>query len=164
MATQREKLGFIMSKREKIRFPIEEGKSEVEVMYAKPAGHNVYVLDNSPFYAFGISFCDEFIVKTIDGVLEFDKILSRSGHSTYRIRIPNGKNHDYFLENWKELMALGCTFEGSSANSKRLYAIDVPPSSNIIDVYNTMQKIEDLGIWEFEEGHYCDPDDIKTVN
>lgn len=111
----------------KIKFPIEDGSNDSEIMFALPSGDDCYVLDNSPFYTFGISYCDEFKVKPVDGELIFDTIVTRSGHSTYRIKIPVDKGHDYFLMYWQLLEDLGCSYEGSSVNKRRLYAIDIPP-------------------------------------
>lgn len=142
--------------RVKVSFPIsgEQGGS-VEVMYAQPLGDNRYVLDNSPFYAFDISYCDEFFVNEIDGEKVFTRIASRGGHSTYRIKIPEGKDHSYFLTYWPKLKDLGCTYEGSSVNVKRLYAIDMPPGVDVERAYRVMEEYEGQNVWEFEEGHYC---------
>ncbi len=152
-----------MADRIKIKFPIEEGCNDSEVMFALPSGDDCYVLDNSPFYAFGISYCDEFKVKSVDGELIFDSIVARSGHSTYRIKLPMDKEHDYFLIHWQSLADLGCSYEGSSVNKKRLYAIDIPPSADVFKAYEVMEYLENKGIWEFEEGHYCPPEE-RSVN
>ncbi|EKE82940.1 DUF4265 domain-containing protein [Idiomarina xiamenensis] len=144
-----------MVDRIKVKFPLEEGSQEIEVMYAMPTDENCFVLDNSPFYAFGISYCDEFRAKNVNGELVFDGVSARAGHSTYRIRTPSGKDHQYFLEHWKPLEELGCSFEGSSASNKRLYAIDMPPNVDVFKAYNIMEEKESQGVWEFEEGHYC---------
>lgn len=126
----------------------------MERMYARPLGDGRYVLDNSPFYVFDVSYCDEFVARDVDGELVFSHVTSRGGHSTYRIRLPEGKDHSHFLAYWKEIESEGCSYEGSSVNSRRLYAIDIPPGADVNKVYGAMQKYEDLGVWEFEEGHY----------
>lgn len=149
-----------MVERVKVRFPTDDGQQD-EVMYAIPSRDNCYILDNSPFYAFGISYCDAFKVKETDGELVYDFVIARAGHSTYRIRIPAGKEHQYFLEHWDPLAELGCSYEGSSANKKRLYAIDMPPNVDVSKAYNIMEDNERQGIWEFEEGHYCPADEIS---
>jgi len=143
--------------RVKVAFSISgEQGGTVENMYAQPVEGNRYVLDNSPFYAFDISFCDEFFADEISGGLVFSSIASRGGHSTYRIKIPVGKDHDYFLSYWDELAALGCSYEGSSANLRMLYSIDMAPSVDIHKAYSVLEKYEELKIWEFEEAHYCE--------
>ena len=152
-----------MKDRIKIKFPIEEGSADSEVMYAMPSGNGFYVLDNSPFYTFGISYCDEFKAKSNDGELIFDSIVARSGHSTYRIKLPLNKEHNYFLEHWTLLADLGCSYEGSSVNKKRLYSIDMPPNVDVFQAYKIMEDLENKGVWEFEEGHYCPPEE-SSVN
>lgn len=147
-----------MGKRVKVSFPMSSDEGSMECMYAQAQGDGVYVLDNSPFYAFDISYCDEFVAKEVNGGLVFSHVVSRSGHSTYRIKIPKNKKHTYFLKYWKKLKDEGCSYEGSSVNSRRLYAIDVPPAADINKVYGIMEDYEQLGIWEFEEGHCYDGD------
>ena len=148
-----------MSARVKIKFQIEEDRNDIESMFAIPCGDNCYVLDNSPFYAFGISYCDEFKANIINGELTFESIVARSGHSTYRIRLPIDKEHNYFLKHWQELEKLGCSYEGSSVNNNKLYAVDIPPSVDVYKAYEIMKYLENQGIWEFEEGHYCLPEE-----
>ena len=97
--------------------------------------------------------------------LIFLRIVSRGGHSTYRIRLPIGSDHNFFLEQWLALEKLGCTYEGSSASTKRLYALDIPPNANVAAVYLVLEKGEQEGIWEFEEAHYCEPSQVvRTTN
>lgn len=142
--------------RVKVAFPIsDEQNGTTESMYAQPVERNRYFLDNSPFYTFDISYCDEFFADEIDGILVFSSIASRGGHSTYRIKTPAGKGHDYFLIYWEELAVLGCSYEGSSVNVNRIYSIDIAPNVDVFKAYNVMEKNEGLGVWEFEEGHYC---------
>jgi hypothetical protein len=138
-----------------ISFPDAEGGGcAVERMHARSLGGGRYVLDNSPFYAFGISFDDVFLAEQKDGELIFSQVIRRGGHSTYRIKLPVGCDHEYFLKHWTELDALGCTFEGSSATPQRLYSIDVPPTSDVFEVYRVLEEKEQQKFWSFEEAHY----------
>lgn len=129
----------------------------VERMHAITHADGSYILDNSPFYAFGISLGDRFTATKKDGELLFAEVVARGGHSTYRIKLPVGCGHPYFLEHWAQLEELGCTFEGSSANPERLYAIDMPPGVDVLKAYQILEEKEQQGIWTFEEGHYFDP-------
>lgn len=142
-----------MTQRVKVSFPMGDGT--VERMYAKPVGEGRYILDNSPFYVFDISYCDEFSADHVEEELVFSRVISRSGHSTYRIKLPEGEDHSYFLKYWVDLAAEGCTYEGSSVSSRLLYTIDLPPGVDVMNVYKIMDQYEQQGIWEFEEGHYC---------
>lgn len=133
------------------------GEAIVERMHAIPRSDGCYVLDNSPFYTFGISYRDVFLASQKDGGLVFSGIKSRGGHSTYRVRLPVGRDHEFFLGHWSELEKLGCTYEGSSANPERLYSIDIPPGVDVFEVYRLLEEGELQGTWVFEEGHYFDP-------
>ena len=53
-----------------------------------------------------------------------------------------------FLESWKPLEKLGCTFEQGPVVS-----VDVPEDANIYKVYDLLDAGERSGVWEFEEGH-----------
>lgn len=149
-----------MTNRVKVKFAVEEGSHDTETMYAIPSNSGSYVLDNSPFYAFGISYCDEFKAKIIGGDLFFDGVTKHSGHSTYRIRLPINKDHEYFLKYWTPLADLGCSYEGSSGNRMRLYAVDMPTSVDVFKAYEIIDNLEKMGIWEFEEGHYYTAEDL----
>lgn len=148
-----------------ISFPVtQDAGSIVERMHATSIDDGKYVLENSPFYAYGISFKDVFYAELRDGTLVFRAVISRGGHSTYRIRLPAGRDHAYFLNNWLELGKLGCTYEGSSANTTRLYAIDVPPGVDVAEVYRLLDEKEHQGVWVFEEGHYFAPSENQLAN
>ena len=141
-----------------VSFPVDDGEqSIVERMFGISQGKDDYLLDSSPFYVFNISYGDSFRATLKDGELIFSEVVSRGGHSTYRVKLPEGCDHEYFLEHWTGLEKLGCTYEGSSANIQRLYSIDIPPGSNVFEVYKLLEKNEQLNIWTFEEGYYFDP-------
>jgi hypothetical protein len=139
-----------------VAFPVGSGGNGfIERLHAIPLGDDLYCLDNSPFYAYDVSFGDIVLAPRNDGDPIYLKTVTHRGHSTYRVRLPNGLDHNHFVANWKQLEALGCTFEGSSANPARLYAIDVPPQADMNAVYEVLEEAERNEIWTFEEGHYC---------
>lgn len=138
-----------------VSFLVGNGDSQiVERMHAELRTDGNYVLDNSPFYAFNISEGDVFLAEQTDDGLWFSGIFARGGHSTYRVKLPLGHEHDWFERNWSELERLGCSFEGSSANTCRLYSIDVPPGVDVAEAYRILEEKENQGVWAFEEAHY----------
>lgn len=140
-----------------VTFPVEGSDGNMaENMHAIYVSGDAYIVDNSPFYAYGVSFGDRVLVSKIDGKLFFSEISERGGHSTYRIKLPKGEDHEYFLRFWPALSQLGCSYEGSSVNARRLYAIDLPPEVDVTAVYAILEKYEQAGVWEFEEAHFCD--------
>lgn len=137
----------------KIAFRLDDGNAEN--MHAEPVLDDTFRLANSPFYFYGISFGDQFAVKVDEGRLFFSEVTARGGHSTYRVKLTPGKLDSHFLESWEPLQALGCTFEGAGADERRLYAIDIPPGTDVHAVYRLLEADEEAGNWEFEEAHYA---------
>lgn len=142
-----------------VAFLVEQnGEVFYERLHAQPLGQDLYCLDNSPFYVYGVSFADVVFAPCVDGVPTFNGIVGRRGHSTYRVRLPVGLGHNTFLARWPDFQKLGCTFEGSGANARRHYSIDVPPGVDVLAVYGLLEEGEACGAWVFEEANYCSGD------
>ena len=113
-----------------------------------------FLMQNSPHFAKGISFLDEVELVEKDGELVFSKVIKSSGHATYRISLKKETTRAQFLQRWADLENLGCTFEESDFLLLPLFAVDVPPSTNIDKVYSLLEQGEIDCIWEFEEGNF----------
>jgi hypothetical protein len=120
-----------------------------ETLWAESFGQGRYRIRNAPFYAFGISNEDIVLCSEEGGLIVFQRVLIRGNHSTYRLKLTNSSINDLeFLEFWKPLEALGCTFEEGP-----ILSVDVPPNADIYVVYALFEAGENCGVWEFEEGH-----------
>jgi hypothetical protein len=138
-----------------VGFAVENnGTKFIENMHAKHIFENVYELQNSPFYAYGVSYKDKVYADNVDGKLNFRLVAQKSRHSTYRVKLPEGESHEYFEARWEGLKNLGCTYEGSAQSRCRLYSIDIPPKADVNEVYKLLQREEDAGSWTFEEADY----------
>lgn len=121
--------------------------SATETIWTEWLGENRYLVENSPFYAFGVSYQDVIKALPQGDELVYDSVLVRGGHSTYRIiKMASGDFSTY----WGPLQALGCTYE---EGPNGLLSVDLPPSTNIRTAYEKLQDGERAGAWEFEEGH-----------
>ena len=114
-----------------------------------------FVLQNSPFYARGVSYLDTARGKAGDGALEFDGVIARGGHSTYMIlTLPVCPLFDAF---WQRLKALGCSYESGSIKTgwgpRVLYSVDVPDTADIHGVHAVLNDGEKQTVWMFQEGH-----------
>src|SRR5258708_3911954 len=85
-----------------------------EFMWAAPAGDDVtgderFQIRNSPFYARGIAFNDIVQAAPTDQarVFEFEKVIERSGHSTYMLLVE--PDHPDFETRWAALKDRGCS-------------------------------------------------------
>jgi hypothetical protein len=132
-----------------------------ETLWAEPIARatlgSAFALSNTPFFVRGVSFMDIVRATPATGALEleFAGAIEHSGHSTYMLLVSpvNGG----FDEWWAKLQSLGCTYESkrqrTSLGEKVLYAVDVPPSSDIYAVYHILKEGERKNIWMFQEGH-----------
>lgn len=124
--------------------------SATETLWAERVDQRRFRLRNVPFFAFGVSVEDVVFARDAEGLLEFDGVSIRGGHSTYRIITKATASPESVKQRWQELEQLGCTFEQGPG---RLKAIDVPPRADIYKVYPLLEQGEHEGVWEFEEGH-----------
>ena len=137
----------------KIRFPLPQNDpsgGEAEWMWAEATENSGYTVKNVPTFLFGISFGDTVRTKILDGCLEFESILARGGHSTYRIYSKVDQDDDNLKTLLNRLTSLHCEFERAT---HKVVGVDVLPEANIHAVYETLQGAEDAGFIEFEEGH-----------
>lgn len=127
-----------------------------EGVWVEKIGGDLFKIKSTPFYAIGLSFLDDVIAKfdELTGDLLFKEVASHSGHSTYRIIVTDSEIKLWEIALWKKLEVVGCSFEEGIT---KLYAIDVPPITNIQHVYSVLQRGESEGVWEFEEGHCGHP-------
>lgn len=114
-----------------------------------------YILENSPFFAFGYSYKDE--VKVNSGnALTISGKEKWGGHCTYRLVIQS-EAFDSWLILWEKLEEMGCSYEESSLfKNMKLIAVDVPPTTDLIKAYQIFELGESEGIWEFEEADIGD--------
>jgi len=109
------------------RVPDDEGNTTVETLWAIPLGHDRYKLDNSPFYAYGVSWQDTVFapIDVQEGLPTFQSVVAKSGNRTVRVIFDLPVSPDNASEQvLKGLVALGCSYEG--ANPKYI-SVNIPP-------------------------------------
>lgn len=126
--------------------------TRVERLWVSRIAETVFRLENSPFYAYGLSFGDYVIARNVDGVLTFEKASRSGGHSTYRIIAAPSTDLEKFSDELKlQLRAFGCSFEG---NGRGVFSIDVPPAADVEGLYCWLSAGETEAKWSFEEAHF----------
>lgn len=133
-----------------IRFPLDQGAChgyESEQVWAEAQGGG-FIIRNVPFFVKGISLDDTVAARLVEDGFIFDHVLTRGGHSTYRLIMQGaGDAVDTALTRLRET---GTTWEEGPDG---LFALDVPPEADIRDVYEVLVRGADNGVWDFEEGH-----------
>jgi hypothetical protein len=88
-------------------------------------------------------------------VNDFIEVIERGGHSTYMVLIQPAETR--IASYWSILKKLGCSYESAhielSIGRRLLYSVDVPPTADIHEVYETLERGEDQGVWIFQEGY-----------
>jgi hypothetical protein len=113
-----------------------------------------YRLDNVPFLAKGLSCYDVVEARETASGLEVVAVRLRSGHSTYRFVVPPDAPEAAWERYWLPLEQVGCTYERAT---RRLFAVDVPPETDIHAAFRLLEAGERAGVWTFEEGHCGHP-------
>ena len=115
----------------------------IEGLWCKKTGNGTYIVDNVPFYTYGISLGDEICVTKENGEYLFQSIVNPSGNSTLRVHF-NDKRIQIVKA---KLLDMGCKVEISNLPS--FISINVPSEvslKGVEDVLSNMEKeYESLG-------------------
>jgi hypothetical protein len=134
----------------KVLFSTEDG--QVETLWATPLGNALYRLDNSPWFAYGVSWQDTIEAHVIeeDGLPVFQRVIEKSGNRTLRLLLdPPADQSVESQEVLNKLVELGCSYEG--ANPKYI-AISIPPS---VDLWAVCDFLTETGHrWEHADPTY----------
>ena len=132
--------------------PDEDGGSTVETLWAVPLGDDRFKLDNSPFYAYGVSWQDT-VYAPVDPQEQFPtfrSVVAKSGNRTIRIifdlPISPGNASDEIVQG---LLALGCTYEGANPG---YISVNIPPAIELQQVCSFL--IERTAQWEHADPTY----------
>lgn len=134
------------------RVPKEDGGADVETLWATHLGADNYKLDNSPFYAYGVSWEDVVSapVSSEEGFPTFERVVTKSGNRTIRVIFDppaeTGNESDQVLQG---LVALGCSYEGAS---RKYVAVNIPPKIELDVVRNYL--VDHNAAWEHADPPY----------
>ena len=125
----------------------------VETLWAERVGPDLYRLDNSPFWAYGVSWLD--VVEAHpgpDGQLVMSRVVDKAGHRTVRVMFDSDADDSpdsrAILDG---VVALGATYEGMNP---RYIAIDIPPGVDLMSVARFLT--EHAVQWEHADPRYSD--------
>jgi len=150
--------------------PEEDWHDTVEYLWATPLeqldapGGRVFRLENSPWYAYGVSYLDDVCAEPRSQTfpegddevsyanLYFTNVWKHNGHSTYLVFLAKGITTDSteWLLYWDRLKGLGCTWEGMSG---RLLAIDVAPGNDLDAIEAILEEAQTAECFEYQIQH-----------
>ena len=136
------------------RVPEDDGSAQVETLWATSLGNDEYKLDNSPFYAYSVSW-EDVVYAPYDSIEEhptFKRVLRKSGNRTVRVifdpPVQDGNPSDEVLQG---LVALGCSYEGAN---RGYMSINIPPEVELNDVRQYL--ITKQAQWEHADPRYSE--------
>jgi hypothetical protein len=129
------------------------GEVDVETPWARRVGVNTYVLDNLPWYAYGISVGDTFeAIPSGDGLPEFTRVIAKSGNRTVRVILkPSAKESAASQAVLDRLRAMGCDYEGMNSS---YIAVNIPPNVSLDEVCSFLTDRDQQ--WEHADPTYED--------
>jgi hypothetical protein len=130
----------------KVRFCHVSGPN-TETLWARPVDTNLYQLDNSPFFSYGVSWQEVVEARlAVDQVLEYVRCVKKSGNRTVRVIFQDCRSTDPdAAEVLTGLRTLGCSYEGMQP---RMVSVNVPPKVDLATVAGFLQQRSGLQ-WEY---------------
>ena len=125
----------------------------VETLWADRVGPDLYRLDNSPFWAYGVSWRD--VVEAHPdpgGMLRMSRVVEKSGHRTVRVIFDPGVDESPGAQAiLAGVQEIGASYEGMNP---RYVAIDIPPGVELMAVarYLTERGAQ----WEHADPRYSE--------
>jgi hypothetical protein len=136
------------------RVPEDDGSAHVETLWATSLGGDQYKLDNSPFYAYSVSW-EDIVYAPFDPSEErptFQRVVKKSGNRTVRVifdpPIEDGNSSDTVLQG---LVVLGCSYEGAN---RGYMSINIPPEVELQQVREYL--IANQAQWEHADPTYSE--------
>jgi hypothetical protein len=137
---------------------VEDGWPPVgaESMWARPVSTDVVELDNTPFFARGVSCGDHVrVVREDDGTLTAVEVVKWSQRCTVRVvpfrAGPLQGDRQRVLD---EFATAGVTGEG--IEQYNIVALDVPPTADLPAVKRLLRDGVERGWWDYEESNIGD--------
>jgi len=136
------------------------GDVTTETIWAEQIEANGFKVMNTPFHVTGLSFLDVVSARPLpapERLFGFDRVLRKSGRSTYRLFVYPETTLVDFLAAWKRFEALGCSYEQAKGALSALYAIDVPTTADIAEVQGLLREGFEKNLWDVEEADCATP-------
>lgn len=124
---------------------------DVETLWATPVDGDHYRLENSPFFAYGVSWED--VVEAHpgdDNVLEFTRRVERSGNRTLRVIFDYPSDDPRAEGILRRLREFRCSYEGMKP---RMITINVPSWVDLDEVTDFLSGRSGLQ-WEYGDPTY----------
>jgi Domain of unknown function (DUF4265) len=137
----------------KVRMSDDDGFTETAWAVRVTPGVDEFRLDNSPFYAYRVSYMDVVEGRSDgEGLYDFVRVVHRSGNRTVRLMFRDDKAESPYGQRVLDgVTRLGCTFEGMF---NTVISITVPAD---VDLGRVSEYLTSTGLdWEYADPKYED--------
>ncbi len=137
-----------------VKVELRDRSDRVETLWATPVGRDRYKLDNSPFYAYGVSWQDVIEARPEhEGDLPtLVRVVKKSGNRTVRVVLdPPADQSEESATILEWLVELGCSYEGAAAG---FLSINIPPEVEMDTVCDSLNAAELQ--WEHGDPSYAE--------
>ena len=117
-----------------VKVELRDHYDNLETLWATPLGMSRYRLENSPFFAYSVSWRDVIEAEPIANgeIPAFVRVVEKSGNRTIRIifnpPVNDSQESQAVLD---KLVEMGCSYEGANP---AFIAVNMPPSVNLAAV------------------------------
>jgi hypothetical protein len=125
-----------------------------ESLMALSLGGTTYRLENSPWFAYGISYQD--VIEAQPGEADqpvFVRVLEKSGNRTVRVYLDTAVESEQEARQHatlSSLLRMGCAIEGTNGN---YFAVNIPTEVDFDAVCSYLHSTSDL--WEYADPTYA---------
>lgn len=135
-----------------VKVELRDPSDRVEVLWATQVGPDRYKLDNSPLYAYGVSWQDVIEARPArEGELPtLVRVIEKSGNRTLRLVLEtpaDQSEESATILDW--LVELGCSYEGMRGG---FISVNVPPDVELETVCDSLTAAELQ--WEYGDPSY----------
>jgi hypothetical protein len=109
-----------------------------ESVWGKNNGKDVYILDNLPYYIYGVSKGDTLLAKSIDSELCAIAVVLQGGHSLLRVFVEQPELKAKILQDLRGFGAICSPTSGLS-----LFPVDIPPQVNFKEIDQYLSECSD---------------------
>lgn len=125
---------------------------DIETLWAVPVGENLYRLENSPWFAYSVSWQDVVEARPQEegGFPEFVRVVEKSGNRTVRLLLdPPADKSEESQRVLDRLIELACSYEGAT---HAYIAVNVPPDVDLVTVCDFLTSTGHM--WEHADPRY----------
>ena len=127
--------------------------SDSETLWATPLGGDLYRLENSPFFAYGVSWQDVIEAKRASesDLLEVERVTRKSGNRTVRVIFEGSRLGEATAQSaLSQLTEMGCSYEGMQP---RLVSVNVPQKVDLKEIARYLAAQPGIK-WEYADPTY----------